>query len=207
MRLGSLVLAILTVALVNRLVCPTSDRRLFVANMRQMVDMVARSWELVRTTLDERVDTVVSSEALLHFQMVHSRAAGFVEELGADSEKNPEIAELAQYREAAERMLFCLWALMCELEQLELLVRLREVRDDERRTFERIVDLAEASCKPERFGTNVDAAEELLFKLAEPDLRYVLQQYVDRAGELRLAIDDAQGALVERPSYVDEVRG
>ena len=207
MRLGSLVLAIVTVALVNRLVFPTSDRRLFVANMRQMLDMVERSWELVRTTLDERVDTVVSSETLLHFQMVHSQAAGFVEELGAGGEKNPEIAELAQYRDAAERMLFCLWALMCELEQLELLVRLREVRDDERRVFEEIINLAVAHCEPERFGTGVDAAEELLFKLSEPDLRYVIEQYVDRAGELRLAIDDAEGALVERPSYMDEVRG
>ena len=206
MRLASLVLAIITVALVNRLICPTSDRRLFVANMRQMLDMVRRSWELVRTTLDERVDTVVSSETLLHFQMVHSQAAGFVEELASAGEKNREIAALAQYHNAAERMLFCLWALMCELEQLELLVRLREVREDERKTFETIIDLAEANCEPERFGTNVDAAEELLFKLSGPDLRYVLQQYVDRAGELRLAIDDARGALVERPSYLDEIR-
>ena len=38
------------------------------------------------------------------------------------------------------------------------------------------------------------------------DVRYVLQQYVDRAGELRMAVDDARGALVERPSYLDEVR-
>ena len=34
----------------------------------------------------------------------------------------------------------------------------------------------------------------------------MLEQYVDRAGELRLAIDDAQGALVRRPTYVEEVR-
>ena len=207
MRIASLVLAIATVALVNRLVCPTSDRRLFVANMRQMLDMVERSWELVRTTLDSRVDTVVTSETLLHFQMVHSRAAGFVESLGQEGEKNAEIAELTQYKDAAQRMLFCLWELMCELEQLELLVRLHEVREDERRTFERIIELAQANCAPERFGTSVDEAEELIFKLSEPDLRYVLQQYVDRAGELRLAIDDARGALVERPSYMDEIRG
>lgn len=207
MRLASLALAVVTVALVNRLVCPTSDRRLFAANVRQMFDMVARYWELVRATLTHRVDTVVSSETLLHFQMVHSQAAGFVEELGARGEKDREIAELARYREAADRMLFCLWEIMCELEQLEFLVRLREVRPEERGVFERIVDLAEAHCEPERFGTGVEAARELLEDLAEPDLRYVIGQYVERAGELRAAIDDAQGALVEKPSYVDEVRG
>ena len=46
----------------------------------------------------------------------------------------------------------------------------------------------------------------MLFELEEPDLRYVLEQYVDRAGELRLAIDDARGALVQRPTYVEEIR-
>ena len=44
-------------------------------------------------------------------------------------------------------------------------------------------------------------------RLSEPDLRYVLGQYIERAGELRRAIDDARGALVEKPSYLDEVRG
>ena len=207
MRIASLVLAIATVALVNRLVCPTSDRRLFAANVRQMFGMVARYWDLVRTTLTERVDTVVSSETLLHFQMLHSQASEFVEALGEPgAQDDREIAELARYRDAADRMLFCLWEIMCELEQLELLVRLREVGEGERATFEKIIDLAESHCEPERFGTGVDAAEELVFQLDEPDLRYVLEQYVDRAGELRLAIDDARGALVEKPSYLSEVR-
>ena len=46
----------------------------------------------------------------------------------------------------------------------------------------------------------------MIMGLADEDVRYVLQQYVDRAGELRLAVEDARGALVERPSYLDEVR-
>ena len=206
MRIASLLLAIATVAIVDRLVCPTSERRLFVANFNQMIGMVGRYWGLVRLTLTHRVDTVVSSETLLHFQMLHTQASEFVESLGQGGEGDREIAELAHYRDAAERALFCLWEIMCELEQLELLVRLREVGDDERPLFERIIDLAEANCDPRRFGTGVDEAEELLFELDEPDLRYVLEQYVDRAGELRLAIDDAQGALVQKPAYVEEIR-
>ena len=206
MRLGSLVLAIACVAVVNWLVCPTSDRRLFLADVRQMFSMVALSWELVRATLVDRVDTVVSSERMLHFQMVHTQATGFVEALGEKGEKDREIAELARYQEAADRMLFCLWEIMCELEQLELMVRLRRVRPAERRTFERIVDLAESHCEPERFGRGVEEAQGLISQLGDEDLRYVLEQYVERAGQLRRAIDDAQGALVERPSYVDEVR-
>lgn len=205
MRIASLVLAIVTVAVVNRLVCPTSDRRLFVANVRQMLDMVARYWDLVRSTLTERVDTVVSSETLLHFQMLHTQATAFVETLGDEGGADREIAELARYRDAAERTLFCVWEIMVELEQIELLVRLGRVGEDERGTFERLVDLAESHCDPRRFGTGVEAAEELAAGLTSEDLRYVVGQYVRRAQELRAALDDARGALVEKPSYVDEV--
>ena len=206
MRLASLALAVVTVALVNRFVLPTSDRRLFAADVRQLFAMVRRTWRLVRETLDDRVDTVVSSERLLHFQMVHTQANSLLESISAAGEKNAEIAEVARYGDAAERMLFCLWEIGCELEQLELLVRLGAVRDDEREAFRAIVSLAESHCDPRRFGTGVDEAEVMAMGLADPDLRYVLQQYVDRAGELRLAVDDARGALVERPSYLDEVR-
>ena len=206
MRLLSLVFAVITVALVNRLVCPTSDRLLFVANVRQMFDMIEHYWDLVHATLVGRVDTVVSSETLLHFQMVHTQASRFVEGLGKDGEKDPEVAELARYRNAAERAVFCLWEIMCELEQLELMVRLREVRPEEHKTFEKIIELARSNCDPRRFGTGVADARGLAARLSEPDLRYVLGQYIERAGELRRAIDDARGALVEKPSYLDEVR-
>ena len=207
MRLVSLVLAVVTVALVNRLVLPTSDRRLFAADVRQMFAMVARSWELVRTTLGERVDTVVSSERLLHFQMVHTQAGALLESISAAGEKNPEIAEVARYRDAADRMLFCLWEIMCELEQLELLVRLGEVRDGERAAVAAIAELAEMNCEPERFGTSVNVVTPLVEELESEDLRYVLRQYVAQARGLRQAIDEARGALVRRPSYLSEVRG
>ena len=206
MRLGSLALAVVTVALVNRLVLPTSDRRLFAADVRQLFAMVRQVWSLVRTTLDERVDTVVSSERLLHFQMLHTQANALLDSISAAGDKNAEIAEVARYRDAADRMLFCLWEIGCELEQLELLVRLGAVRPEERALFGRVIDLAESRCDPERFGTGVDEAEPLVMGLADEDVRYVLQQYVDRAGELHLAVDEARGALVERPSYLDEVR-
>ena len=206
MRLGSLVLAVVTVALVNRLVLPTSDRRLLAADVRQLFAMVRSSWDLVRTTLYERVDTVVSSERLLHFQMVHTQANAVLDSISASGERTAEIAEVTRYRDAADRMLFCLWEISCELEQLELMVRMGAVLPEERATFEKIVDLAEAHCDPERFGTGVDKAEELVFGLSDEDLRYVLQQYIDRAGELRLAVDEARGALVKRPRYLDEVR-
>ena len=206
MRLGSLVLAVVTVALVNRLVLPTSDRRLLAADVRQLFAMVRSSWDLVRTTLYERVDTVVSSERLLHFQMVHTQANAVLDSISASGERTAEIAEVTRYRDAADRMLFCLWEISCELEQLELMVRMGAVLPEERATFEKIIDLAEAHCDPERFGTGVDKAEELVFGLSDEDLRYVLQQYIDRAGELRLAVDEARGALVKRPRYLDEVR-
>ncbi len=206
MRLASLALAVVTVALVNRLVLPTSDRRLFAADVRQLFSMVRRGWDLVRTTLDERVDTVVSSERLLHFQMVHTQAVELLDAISAAGEKNAEIAEVARYKDAAERMLFCLWEISCELEQLELLVRLGAVRDSEREAFVAIVKLAEMNCDPERFGTSVNVVTPLIMDLKSEDLRYVLRQYVDRARELRRAVDEARGALVERPRYLDEVR-
>ena len=168
--------------------------------------MVRSSWDLVRTTLYERVDTVVSSERLLHFQMVHTQANAVLDSISASGERTAEIAEVTRYRDAADRMLFCLWKISCELEQLELMVRMGAVLPEEQATFEKVVDLAEAHCDPERFGTGVDKAEELVFGLSDEDLRYVLQQYIDRAGELRLAVDEARGALVKRPRYLDEVR-
>ena len=94
MRLASLVLAVATVALVNRLVLPTSDRRLFAADARQLFAMVRSDWDLVRRTLDERVDTVVSSERLLHFQMVHTQANALLDAISAAGEKNAEISEV-----------------------------------------------------------------------------------------------------------------
>ena len=206
MRLASLALAVVTVALVNRLVLPTSDRRLFAADVRQLFAMVRSGWGLVRTTLDERVDTVVSSERLLHFQMLHTQANALLDAISEAGEKNAEIAEVARYRDAADRMLFCLWEIACELEQLELLVRLGAVGEDERDAFDAIADLAESHCDPERFGTGVIIAVPMIGGLGSEDVRYVLQQYVERAGELRRAVDDARGALVERPSYLDEVR-
>lgn len=206
MRLGSLALAVVTVALVNRLVLPTSDRRLFAADVRQLFAMVRRSWGLVRTTLEERVDTVVSSERLLHFQMLHTQANALLDAISAAGEKNAEIAEVARYRDAADRMLFCLWELECELEQLELLVRLGAVRPEDRDAFRAVVDLAEARCDPERFGTGVDEAGALIGRLGDEDVRYVLRQYVERAGELRRAVDEARGTLVRRPTYLDELR-
>lgn len=206
MRLGSLALAVVTVALVNRLVLPTSDRRLFAADVRQLFGMVRRSWGLVRTTLDERVDTVVSSERLLHFQMLHTQANALLDAISAAGEKNAEIAEVPRYRDAADRMLFCLWELECELEQLELLVRLGAVGPGEREAFRAVVDLAEARCDPERFGTGVGEAGALIGRLGDEDVRYVLRQYVERAGELRRAVDEARGTLVRRPTYLDELR-
>ncbi len=206
MRLASLALAVVTVALVNRLVLPTSDRRLFAADVRQLFAMVRRSWGLVRQTLDEPVDTVVSSERLLHFQMVHTQANALLDAISAAGEKNAELADVARYREAADRMLFCLWEIGSELEQLELLVRLGAVGEDDRATFERVASLAEARCDPGRFGTGVDEAEGLIARLSDEDVRYVLRQYVSCAGELRRAVDDARRALVARPRYLDEVR-
>ena len=206
MRLASLALAVVTVALVNRLVLPMSDRRLFAADVRQLFSMVRSGWSLVRETLEARADTVVTSERLLHFQMVHTQANALLDAITAAGEKNAEIAEVARYRDAVDRMLFCLWEIGCELEQLELLVRLGAVRPEERGVLEQIIDLAEANCDPERFGTGVDEAEALAFHLADSDLRYVLQQYVDRAGRSCASLDDARGALVERPELPGRVR-
>lgn len=206
MRIACLGMAIVLVALVDRLVVPTSDQRLFAGNVRQMLAMVGRYWEIVRRSLNHPVDTVVSSETLLHFQTIHAQAVAFVRELGAEEAKNQGIAELAHYQDAAERILFCLWEMMCELEQLELLVRLREVNPEERPAFVRFIDLVQSHCEAHTMGTNAPEAEALAFRLAEPDLRYVLGQYVDRAGELRIAIDEAWDALVERPTWMREVR-
>lgn len=207
MRLASLALAIVTVAIVNRLVCPTSDRRLFVANVRQMLGIVERYWDLVHATLVGRVDTVVSSETLLHFQMVHTQAARYVEDLERGAATDPEVAGVARYRNAAERTVSCLWEVMCELEQLELAVRLREVRPEETETFERIIDIAREGCDPQHFGRGLADVRRLIARLSEPDLRYVLGRYVECSERLRRAIDMGQGALVEKPSYLDEIRG
>ena len=152
MRLASLALAVVTVALVNRLVLPTSDRRLFAADVRQLFAMVRRSW-WPRAPDAGRArghrGLLGAAAALPDGAHAGKRAARRDFRSG---EKNAELADVARYREAADRMLFCLWEIGSELEQLELLVRLGAVGEDDRATFERVASLAEARCDPGRFG-------------------------------------------------------
>ena len=201
MRLACLAASVALVFAVNRRVVPTSDRRLFLANAHQLFDLIERYWGLLRTSLTSDVDVAASSEALLHFQMVHGRAAAYLRSLPEGDEAGRRV------KHAARRVLFCLWELMSELEQLGMLIRSGEVSEAEYENLGLFMVVAENHCVPFTYDERMRPAELLADAFAEEDLRYVLGQYLERARALAAALKDARELIGERPRYVEEIRG
>ena len=195
MRILCLAAAIVLVFGVDRMVCPTSETVLFRANVRLMLSMFERSWELLRKSLRNGVEAAVTVEALLHFQMVHLQASEFARKI-AD----------AKEREAVERALFYMWELACELEQLELLVRLEELDDAEKDALDRFAVVAERHCDPFRFTPEMEGLAALAQDIRHEDVRYVLGQYLHQSIHLADALEAAPDEMVERPAYFEEVR-
>ena len=200
MRLACLAAAVVLVLAVNRVVVPTSDRRLFLANVHQLFSLMERYWELLRKSLRADIDVTASSEALLHFQMVHLQAAAYARDL-------PERTDEERTVKASTRhAIFCLWELMCELEQLGLLIRTGEINPDEYENLELFMVVAENHCVPFAYDESMRPAEQLAEKFSEEDLRYVLGEYLRRAKTLASALDEARSLIGEKPRYVEEVR-
>ena len=199
MRLACLAAAVLLVSLVNRLVMPTSDHTLFLANVHELFALLERYWALLRKSLEGTVDAVTSSEALLHIQMVHTQAAAY-------ANKMPErtLDERAE-KQMTRRVLFCLWELVCELEQLGFLIRVDAVDASEYPRLERFMLLAEVCSNPFVVDARLGEAEQLIEGFKEEDLKYLLRQYLKRAGVLAAALTAARGTVMGRPSYREEV--
>lgn len=199
MRLVCLGAAVLLVFTVNRLVMPTSDRTLFLANVHELFSLLERYWGLLRRSLDGSVDAVTSSEALLHIQMVHTQAATYARTL---PEATPE--ERAEKR-ATRRVLFCLWELVCELEQLGFLIRLDAIDRGELTNLDRFMETAEVCSNPFVVDARLEAAARGIDRFAEEDLRYLLNQYLKRARTLAGALERARETTAGRPTYAEEV--
>lgn len=199
MRLACLAAAVLLVSLVNRLVMPTSDHTLFLANVHELFALLERYWALMRKSLEGTVDAVTSSEALLHIQMVHTQAAAY-------ANKMPErtLDERAE-KQMTRRALFCLWELVCELEQLGFLIRVDAVDASEYPRLERFMLLAEVCSNPFVVDARLEEAEQLIEGFKEEDLKYLLRQYLKRAEVLAAALTAARGTVMGRPSYREEV--
>lgn len=200
MRLACLAASVALVLAVNRVVVPTSDRTLFLANVRQLFSLLERYWELLRKSVHADVDVTASSEALLHFQMVHSQAAAYARGLPERTDAQRRV------KAATRRALFCLWELACELEQLGLLIRTGEVEAAAFENLELFMVVAENHCVPFAYDERMKPAEQLASRFADEDLRYVLEQYLRRARSLAEALDEARDLIGERPSYMEEVR-
>ena len=195
MRIVCLAFAIALVFLVDRMVCPTSQAVLFRANVRLMLGMFERSWALVRKSLREAIEPAVTVEALLHFQMVHLQACDFAKTIDDPRE-----------RAAVERALFYMWELACELEQLELLVRIDDLDEDEKRLIDRFAEVAEGHCSPFRFTPAMEELAPVAQGVRHDDVRYVLGQYLHQSIHLADALDEAPDEMIERPAYLDEVK-
>lgn len=199
MRLVCLGAAVLLVFVVNQLVMPTSDRTLFLANVHELFSLLERYWGLLRQSLNGSVDAVTSSEALLHIQMVHSQATAYVNKL---PDATPE--EHAQKR-ATARVLFCVWELVCELEQLGFLIRLDAIDEGEFTKLDRFMETAEVCSNPFVVDARLEAAARGIARFEEDDLRYLLAQYVKRARTLADALERAKETTEGRPTYAQEV--
>lgn len=199
MRLICLAAGVLLVFVINRLVMPTSDRTLFLANVHEGFGLIARYWGLLRFALHERVDTVTSSEELLHIQMIHTQAMAYARALPEDTPAERE------QRKDIVRVLFCQWGLVCEMEQLSFLIRLHAFGADTCPKLEQFMQAAQESCDPFVVDGPLDAAKELVAGIAEEDLRYVLEQYLKRADTLAVAAAKVPELVSGRPGYREEV--
>ena len=199
MRIACLIAAAALVSVVNRLVLPTSDRTLFLANVHELFSLLERYWGLLRRSLDGSVDAVTASEALLHIQMVHSQAVAYALTLPEDS------AEERENKQATRRVLFCLWELVCELEQLGFLLRVGAVDTGEYPELDRFMAAAEACSNPFEVDARLAAAASRIGIFAEDDVRYLLTQYLRRARTLADALTRARETTSGRPTYREEV--
>ncbi|HIU04605.1 MAG TPA: FUSC family protein [Candidatus Coprousia avicola] len=199
MRIACLVAAAALVSVVNRLVLPTSDRTLFLANVHELFSLLERYWGLLRRSLDGSVDAVTASEALLHIQMVHSQAVAYARTLPEGS------AEERENKQATRRVLFCLWELVCELEQLGFLLRVGAVDTGEYPELDRFMAVAEACSNPFAVDERLAAAASRIGVFAEDDVRYLLTQYLRRARTLADALTRARETTSGRPTYREEI--
>lgn len=199
MRIACLVAAAALVSVVNRLVLPTSDRTLFLANVHELFSLLERYWGLLRRSLDGSVDAVTASEALLHIQMVHSQAVAYARTLPEGS------AEERENKQATRRVLFCLWELVCELEQLGFLLRVGAVDTREYPELDRFMAVAEACSNPFAVDARLAAAASRIGVFAEDDVRYLLTQYLRRARTLADALTRARETTSGRPTYREEI--
>ncbi|WP_204573786.1 FUSC family protein [Collinsella intestinalis] len=199
MRIACLIAAAALVSVVNRLVLPTSDRTLFLANVHELFSLLERYWGLLRRSLDGSVDAVTASEALLHIQMVHSQAVAYALTFPEDS------AEERENKQATRRVLFCLWELVCELEQLGFLLRVGAVDTGEYPELDRFMAAAEACSNPFAVDARLAAAASRIGIFAEDDVRYLLTQYLRRARTLADALTRARETTSGRPTYREEV--
>ena len=199
MRLACLAAAVVLVSVVNLLIMPTSDHTLFLANVHELFSLLERYWGLLRRSLDGSIDAVTSSEALLHIQMVHTQATAYARTLPEATSQ-----ERSQKR-ATRRVLFCLWELVCELEQLGFLIRVQAIDEREYRQLDRFMEVAEACSNPFVVDARLDAAASLIDRFAEDDVRYLLYQYMRRARVLAAALEQARETTAGRPTYREEV--
>ena len=199
MRLACLIAAVALVSVINRLVLPTSDRTLFLANVHELFSLLERYWGLLRRSLDGSVDAVTSSEALLHIQMVHSQATAYARTL-------PEgTADERREKQATRRVLFCLWELVCELEQLGFLIGFGAIDKAEYPELDRFMERAEECSNSFTVDGRLEAAASYISRFKEDDVRYILQQYVRRARVLAGALAQARQITSGRPTYRQEV--
>ena len=199
MRLACLAAAVVLDFGVDRLVVPTSDRRLFLANMRQLFDLIDGYWEIVRLSLREPMEVAVPCEALLHFQMVHGQAAHYAQGL---PDSTPEERGL---KDAANHALFCAWELVCELEQLELLVLSEDVSENEKADLDRFAVIAARYSTPFAYSHHMGPAERIVEKFSNEDVRFVLRQYLRRSRALTEARIAGRKLIGEKVTYADEI--
>ena len=164
--LGYLAGAVALVFLVNRFVLPSRRETLFYNNIDELQRLLARYCGVIRHSLYGQGMFFSSSEILACFHMVYQQAKAYI-----------RASDGAMDRELWRRLMLTLWHMCSELEELAYLVHVGAVREEEYEAFLAQLDAIQRHIR--------DGAQDVpTVAYAEPDVTYVVDQYVKSARKL-----------------------
>lgn len=178
LRLAYVCLAAIIVLAVNRFVLPSTRKRIYEGNRRQLFEFCRAWWRIVAKSIDRDVGIDRSADMLSAFHLIYGEAYGYAQGLPERSERERECAHLVT-----------LWHMLSEVEQVEYLVLAGELDDVDSGLLRDIAARLGDKVVPQQPDC---PAVELAARIANDDLRYALVHYIENAFALAPREDPAR---------------
>ena len=185
-RILYLCAAVLIVFVVNRFFFPIRREKLFLYNMKSLLQLHNSYWEIIRKELLVPTGASVSCDILTCFHMTYEECVAFVRRLPEGFRK-----------ERLSRVLLSLWHMFSELEQIYFLVQTEAVSMEEKPAVLRLISAARGDLYPEMDEQGLAFLEsEISFKNMETT--YVFRKYFKHARVLLKYSSDIFGEKGQR---------